>query len=699
MKDFQDRPPGPGEVRDFAEIDRFELSDFVSVAVDRLVSGELSTGMVVGLTGPWGGGKTFLLNWVEVKLRERISERTIVIRFDPWRVSGRDDLLLYFLQRLSEEISRSDVVEDWKSVIPEKIRQKWDSWRPSWDTFEKATTIFANMQQPGAGELIATVLGQTTEQLFKSVTDKISKHELQVVCIIDDLDRLNDAEIRDVATLVKSVGNISTASYLLAYDPIRVASALSRDGTISGGLHYLEKIVQLQLRIPILQAENLRKLAFDLLEVGEGAEWHGASFSDVQRVMHDLVPRIMWVPRDIIRFANLANLRVAKAKYIHKTDILRFCALETKFPLLPENLSRLLFRCTIDGLSELRRHPEIPIEDGSVILERLLLPDGQATEKAGQFMEERSLLKELFPALSEGGPNRIARPIGRLCYESSLRTLLNYRRAPGLLTACDAKRILEGHEDLGSVLLRAMRNGVARHAHLQLRTSYSADNVSDDAREHFWTALGGHLDYVPSMQTAEHWSEFLDLSHVWVRGVATGFLADPGLDREFIAELVSNMLDDGKIHLSSCFLYFAASAVGRHGLEQKGEFAKLLPAYEVERLLEKAAGVIGNRLARTGSEPVCIKSLYPVWVASSDDASERSVRKSISAPENQAEADRIVALVYRTWRDDRVEGVRIQEFIDRDALLPIIREFSTATIEKPFLLQKAYRFVAEHLGE
>ena len=58
--------------------------------------------MCIGLSGPWGSGKTSLLNMMleEIKEIDKTSEKLSVIRFEPWNFSTTDQLLSQFFMFL-----------------------------------------------------------------------------------------------------------------------------------------------------------------------------------------------------------------------------------------------------------------------------------------------------------------------------------------------------------------------------------------------------------------------------------------------------------------------------------------------------------------------------------------------------------------------------------------------------------------------
>ncbi|MGK3151703.1 P-loop NTPase fold protein, partial [Staphylococcus shinii] len=62
----------------------------------------------------------------------------------------------------------------------------------------------------------------------RKLEKKLADAKIAVVVLIDELDRVEDDEVRAVAQLVKAIGDIKGISYLVAYDPERVADALGR---------------------------------------------------------------------------------------------------------------------------------------------------------------------------------------------------------------------------------------------------------------------------------------------------------------------------------------------------------------------------------------------------------------------------------------------------------------------------------------
>lgn len=247
-------PTGPERPIQTHKEDKLERVRFIERLASALVNPDTkkATGVVVGIAGPWGSGKSSILNLLQEHLKERY-EHALIVRFDPWLVSGRNDLISEFLGELIGTIMADD-----------KRAKK----------FKKlgATIAQYGAQLSPAGNFLVPGLGSAASGGFKALEKALSNKEslgelrsklmqelrelsAPVVVLIDEIDRVEDDEIRTVAQLVRSVADFPGISYVLAYDPERVVQALGADAPEAErdarGRGYLEKIVQLQIPLPV----------------------------------------------------------------------------------------------------------------------------------------------------------------------------------------------------------------------------------------------------------------------------------------------------------------------------------------------------------------------------------------------------------------------------------------------------------------
>jgi predicted KAP-like P-loop ATPase len=107
-RNLQDRPISS------AEEDRLDRGAFVENLLRALIERQMdedgqtvscrATGFVVGLTGPWGLGKSSVLHLVRERLERE--DKVIVAYFNPWLFKGRDELILGFFGALRSAMGR-----------------------------------------------------------------------------------------------------------------------------------------------------------------------------------------------------------------------------------------------------------------------------------------------------------------------------------------------------------------------------------------------------------------------------------------------------------------------------------------------------------------------------------------------------------------------------------------------------------------
>ena len=80
--------------------DRFNRAPFASRLAHTLAQRADPSSIVVGLYGPWGDGKTSVLEMMGEALKEY--PRVILVRFNPWHFQSQDALLRGFFATLAE---------------------------------------------------------------------------------------------------------------------------------------------------------------------------------------------------------------------------------------------------------------------------------------------------------------------------------------------------------------------------------------------------------------------------------------------------------------------------------------------------------------------------------------------------------------------------------------------------------------------
>lgn len=213
----------PIESIDSDELDRDRtVETLASLLVRTENSSEVrSTERVIGLTGAWGSGKSSVLNMLENRLK--LYDDVFVVRFNPWLVTGSSDLIEIYFKELTHQLGRS---------AAEKARDL----AKRIDEYRESISKIANFVMPGSS-LISGVIPKIKEETIQEKRGrlelKLRDFEGAIVVLIDELDRVDDTDIRELARFVKAIGDLPSISYLVGYDHVRVQKALASGASAS----------------------------------------------------------------------------------------------------------------------------------------------------------------------------------------------------------------------------------------------------------------------------------------------------------------------------------------------------------------------------------------------------------------------------------------------------------------------------------
>lgn len=340
-------------------------------------------GVVVGILGPWGSGKTSFVNLARGHLREA---GVPVLEFNPWMFSGADQLVQAFFVELSAQLKlRPDLAEIGKLVEDYGETFSGLGWLPlvgPWIERGRA-----------ASKVLARILQSRKEGIRarqSKVRDALSKLSNPIVVILDDIDRLTTPEIRDVFKLVRLTANFPNVIYLLAFDRTRVEQALGEQGI--PGRDYLEKILQIGIDLPAVPADVLNSQIFKAIDTALGNVQNPRNFDS--NIWPDV---FMEVVRPLIR--NMRDVRRYSAA-IHGTvldlggqvalvDVLALEAIRVFLPDVFRSMHSAVdgLTSTSDGYSHREESPHLKEQ-----IDKLIMAAGQRREVV------HDLIQRLFPA-------------------------------------------------------------------------------------------------------------------------------------------------------------------------------------------------------------------------------------------------------------------------------------------------------------
>jgi len=334
----REKPPIDAPIKSSAD-DDLGRAPVAHDFVDSIRELDASEGLVVGVLGPWGHGKSSFINLMREQFEQE--PKLTVVDFNPWMFSGSNQLVNFFFTEIGAELNVKN-----KS----KFGQAAD-WLAKYAGILKPVSQFVPV--PGAsvvGEAAAAALGglaDTTnaDRSAKKVRDQITK-ELRalaepIVVVIDDIDRLTTPEIREIFKLVRLTASFPNIVYVLAFDRARVEQALTEDGV--PGRAYLEKIVQLSFDVPQAPEVLLRSQVFNELnrvltpvadvELNED-RWGDAYFEIIDPLLSNM--------RDVTRYAISSKATITSlGAEIDLVDLLAMEAVRVFRPDLMQRLTQL----------------------------------------------------------------------------------------------------------------------------------------------------------------------------------------------------------------------------------------------------------------------------------------------------------------------------------------------------------------------
>ena len=248
---------------------------------DKIFQANTSRGaFTLGLTSPWGAGKTSFMLVMKEYLERQHNEKTIVIEFNPWRYRKALNLTQIFFEELSRTLApyNSALSSGFFRYVDLLLAKDSNPW------LQLASRFLPHESNT-----------KSTGEQYDFLTKEISKLGRKIFIFIDDVDRLEGEELVELFALVRNSSSFPYMSYILAYDKEYVASQLK--GCFDQHTHrYLEKIVQVEYELAQITPEQLEQaLKMELESIGYGDLWETLEESRIQ-ISHHL-PTIRAVKR------------------------------------------------------------------------------------------------------------------------------------------------------------------------------------------------------------------------------------------------------------------------------------------------------------------------------------------------------------------------------------------------------------------
>lgn len=256
---------------DKKEYDCLNRTEFSKQLAKAILSYTKNDNFAISLCGKWGSGKTSILNMVIEEIGNLSNssdedEKPIIIKFNPWNYSDCSQLISQFFVAIQTQLkvdagqkglkAVGEALEGYSSLLDYSV------YIPVIGPYLGPLKGFFT----GVGKQIRGNVekGNSVEAKKKKVIEALETQKHKFIIIIDDIDRLNNAQIRAIFQLVNSLAGFPNMIYLLSFDREVVTRALQEEQKCDGE-EYLEKIIQVPFEVPEANKSLVNEVFFNML--------------------------------------------------------------------------------------------------------------------------------------------------------------------------------------------------------------------------------------------------------------------------------------------------------------------------------------------------------------------------------------------------------------------------------------------------
>ncbi|MDU0367626.1 KAP family NTPase [Microbacterium sp. KSW4-17] len=286
---------------------------------------------VFGLSGPWGSGKTSLVNMIVEELQGQHPEWAVA-RFTPWATSDISGLLGEFHSSLAE-------------VLPKKKGKQ----------VRQALAVTASVAAPAANlipyaggaaaegaRLISEALAKSPswQVAFSKASKELAELKKPILVVVDDIDRLHGDELLALLKVVRLLGRFAGVQYLLAYDDETLYRSMTASSAVNphdgSAERFMEKIVQYPIFVPpLLRHQQVTRLNTGLAQISRETVDDGLSGQRLGALVKCFTD-LLTTPRAIDRYvAQLQHhIPLLPPNEIDDEDVQLLTLIRVSFPAL-----------------------------------------------------------------------------------------------------------------------------------------------------------------------------------------------------------------------------------------------------------------------------------------------------------------------------------------------------------------------------
>lgn len=366
--------------------DKFNRYNFSKRIAQTIINRSDSSGITVGIYGQWGEGKTSVLNFIEEELKRY--NGILILNFNPWRYTDEESLLRGFLEKVA-------------NLIGYELNTQKEKIGNFLSKYGKIGSLFGY----DVSTLGKAISEADVETLKMRVNDVLRSSKSKLVIIVDDIDRLDKNEIFSLFRLVKLTGNFEKTTYILSFDEKMVANAIGeRFGeNRDSGSNFLEKIIQVPLKIPQVQKSTLNSYFLSLLDKAiedNKIDIDKSQVVDFTTQFNESILLRLYTPRLAVRYCNVLSFSLPLLEgEVNLVDLMLIEALKIFYPEHYEFVKNNPFLFLASYKTDYGINRNEVTERKKELTEGLTKLEEGLTKKEKEAV--KNLLERLFPRLTE----------------------------------------------------------------------------------------------------------------------------------------------------------------------------------------------------------------------------------------------------------------------------------------------------------
>ena len=381
------------------DLGRNKLVKHLKIRMDRHFAkgadDSVSKSLVIGLFGEWGSGKSWILERLKDQFKidkQDLETNSLIIPvwFNPWRYEAEEHLIVPLLMTVYGTLkNHEDLIPDNKTLrrkINDAASYFWQSaiaFSRAW-TFkvgpvnfssDKALAAQENIQNGPSNADLSPSLHSCYYNFENMLQEKTSK-ELKFLFLIDDIDRCLPERAVQMLEAIKLFLDVPGCVFVLGVDDEVIERGIKHryrdynqepkntktNGNDPGslppitGMEYLEKIIQLPVRLPLMQEQqvagflidkypslfNPEKTRDNTLQPSD-PKYDPVGSSNAEALLDLFAKAIPRIPRKLIRAAELLEflLGLSGNKLSNKLLLARLVLLQLFAPDVFRHLRRV----------------------------------------------------------------------------------------------------------------------------------------------------------------------------------------------------------------------------------------------------------------------------------------------------------------------------------------------------------------------